>query len=198
MLPDSNTGKRALPVGARVSFRIEVQRIKGESNGRERAIEVVNEDMKQAPIDPTFREFGQVSFWDGDRGHVVRPNGDTLSFLAKNIVTQGIEELRVGSWLQYGVRVNRYLWSDEKQNFYHRVYARDICVCLENSEGSGPDSQPILPVEYIEPGSIEAQFLAATELPLSQPPVSLLSPQNRTKTLRELIAAGVRPVSGTV
>ncbi len=194
VIPDC-IGRRALPVGARVSFRIEMQSVKGESRGKERAVDVVNEDVEAASIDAsTHREFGQVTFWDGDRGHIVRPSGDTLVFLPKNVISEGLETIKVGGWLQYGVTVHRHLFNKEREQFRHRVYASDICVCLENSEDSDSTAQPILPIEFVEPGSIEAQFLEAEILPLAPPQSEKLAlgevylPSEKKMTLRALIA----------
>ena len=189
VVPDS-IGRRALPIGARVSCRIEIQAVKGESRGKERAVDVVNEDAEESSIDASsYREFGQVTFWDGDRGHVVRSSGDTLAFLPKNIISEGIETIKVGSWLQYGITVHRYLFNKERLQFRHRVYATDVCVCLDSED----DSQPVLPIEYVEPNSLEAHFLEAEELPLAPPepekiaPGEVYLPSEKKMTLRALI-----------
>jgi cold shock CspA family protein len=172
VIPDA-IGRRAMPIGTRVSFAVEMK------GGKERAFDVQNEDPSLSPIDPTsYREYGSVHWFSDDRGYITRPNGDSLIFLTKNVVSEGIESIKQGTWLYYGINRHTFLFDRATQKFRHRVYAENICVCLA------------------EPGSVEQFFLTAPELPLDEPtvPVSpvytsvLLSPNNRAKTLRQLIA----------
>jgi cold shock CspA family protein len=177
VIPDV-IGRRSLSVGARVSFRVE----SGRGGMHERAVEVRSE---LADIDPeSYREFGKVAWYDADRGHIQRPCGDTLAFLKKNVITEGVETISVGTWLQYGIKVDLFMFCEATGQFRHRVFARDIAVCPADK-----NSQPIPPVEFAEPGSFEAQFLAADVLPLSEPtrPARLWRPDEMKLPLREII-----------
>jgi cold shock CspA family protein len=186
-------GRRALSVGTRVSFRIEVN---GDGLG-ECAVDVRSEDPSLATIDAEhYREFGSVEYYDGDRGHIRRSCGDTLTFLKKNVVTEGVDTIAPGTWLQYAITRHNFLFSEEHQQFRHRVFARDIAVCLGSSNDLGSDSEPILPVEFVAPDSVEAHFLQADQA--DQLPITVGEPERlsagqiytaseRKLTLRELI-----------
>jgi len=191
VLPDV-IGRRGMPEGSRVSFEIADEH---KCDRRERAVNIRNEDPALVQIDPKqYREYGQIHRCDGDYGHVIRPNGDHLSFLVRNIVSEGRDTIQVGTWLNYGIVQHLFLFDKVAEQFRHRVFADNIFVCLE-----GENSQPMLPIEQAPPGSVEQFFMTAPELQLSEPSVPappasatytsvLLSPENRTKTLRQLIA----------
>jgi cold shock CspA family protein len=180
-------GRRALTVGTPVSFRVEP---KGDGI-RERAVDVRNEDPALANIDvKKYREFGKVEWYDADRGHIRRPCGDTVAFLKRNVITEGVETIRQGTWLQYGINRHLYLFDKERQRFRQRVYARDIAVCMEDA-----NSQPIPPIEQgVEPDSAEAYFMTAPELPLNEPesdrlkPSDVYLPSEKKMSLKQLIA----------
>lgn len=175
-------GQRAISEGARVSF------VLGIRNGRQEAVAVRNEDPTLSEIDPsTYVEQGQVHDFNGDVGHVVRPCGDHLVFLVKNVVSEGVETIQPGTWLQYSIVVERNRFHEQKLRFWNRVYATNIFVCLPNEE----------PEARYEPGSAEEFFARAPELPVSmpEPPAPepmveerVYSDQERHMTLRELIA----------
>src|SRR5690242_10339110 len=118
VLPDV-IGRRGMPEGTRVSFELAHER---RFDTRERAINVQNEDPALAEIDPkTYREFGQIHRCDGDYGHIIRPNGDHLSFLVRNIVSEGRETIQVGSWLNYSIVQHLFLFDKVAEQFRHRV-----------------------------------------------------------------------------
>ena len=128
MIPDS-LGRRALPFSVRVSFHIGHHSVKGQSQSKGAGrFEVRNLDAEGelASVDrSTHREVGQVSFLqDNDFGYILRPNRDRIPFLVRNVITEGAETIRVGSWLQYGIEVQRFCWSDRNAGFYHQVYAK--------------------------------------------------------------------------
>ena len=192
VVPDC-IGRRGLSPGTPVSFRVRP----GNPGQKDQAVDVRNEDPALANIDPaTHREFGRVATFLGDYGHIWRQCGDTIGFLVKNIITEGIEGICPGLWLEFGVTVQTYRFYEDIQRFGHRVFARDIAVGVR--EERQPQMASVSPDTPFDPDSIEAQWLAAAEAepapvmeatPQSLPVKSsatCLRPEFRRKTLREL------------
>jgi cold shock CspA family protein len=190
VVPDS-IGRRALPIGAPMSCRVVAR------GGRERAVDVRNEDPALQTLDPeTYREYGQVEVFNGDWGHIRRKNGDTLGFLRKNIVTEGVETVAPGTWLKYGITMRPFCFRKDLCEFRHQIFARDICICLdEQSRSQGePVSRADEPELHFAPGSAEGFFLHAPELPADELKVEpfrktgeIFTPVERQMTLRQLI-----------
>jgi len=91
-IPDA-INRRGIPEGSPVSFEIT-----GGRNGSEMAVQVRNEDPTLDQIDlTTYAEFGQVRTWNGSWGYLRRPDGDGLRFAAKNVISEGIETIQVGT-----------------------------------------------------------------------------------------------------
>ena len=185
IIPDL-IGRRGLCAGTPVSFLVKP----GGAGRCDEAFDVRNEDPALIQIDPaTYLEWGRVTFWNGDQGYIERPSGDTICFLAKNIVTEGVEDVCRGLWLQYGVMVRLYSFREDSQRFVHRVFARDISVSLRE------ERQLQMPLEAeitYPPGSFEERFLNAPELPPDELTTTkevgeIYTPAECKLTLRQLI-----------
>jgi len=170
VLPDL-INRRCIPAGSPVSFEIVAGR-----NGADAAVRVCNEDSGLEQIDPNnWNEFGRVRSWNGGWGYIARPSGDGLRFSAKNIVSEGIETIRVGTWLHY------HLGNVENDDGSIAWFAKQISVCVDPA----PEA---LPVE-----TVEDFFASASELPLEEmpkpeaSPLSIWSPAGRRMSLLDLI-----------
>lgn len=188
VIPDI-LGRRKMPIGTPVSFEIEDRR----SDKHESAKNVRNEDPALAQItDPdNYREVGKVRRWDGAEGtvksgRIERPNGDSILFGGDAVVSGGIETIRLGTRVEYGIDVRLFLFDKKSEEFYHRVAARDVVVVGKQPAVNSSSSY--------QPGSFEALFAAASELPVSESPVvgprkvgEIYTPKEKKTTLRDLI-----------
>jgi cold shock CspA family protein len=181
-------GRRGMPIGTPVSFEIDLNRI----DKHEHATNVRNEDPALAQIvDPeNYREIGKVRRWEGaegtvKRGRIERPNGDSILFGGDAVVSERLEDIRLGTRLEYGLDIRLFLFDLESEVFYHRVAAREVFVCERHPKSSSTSSY--------EPGSFESLFASAPELPLAEPTVmprkvgEIYTPQEKRTTLRDLI-----------
>jgi hypothetical protein len=127
-------------------------------------------------------EFSKVCFWDGfHHGYLDRGCGNSccsLPFFVKDIVTQGVEEIRLGDFVQHGVMPRGREGSG---------LSRACNVVLYESGFLPPVPEPVY-----EPGSIEEQFLLnaseeAEPQPTPAPEPSAFSPEEMKLSLREII-----------
>jgi hypothetical protein len=123
-------------------------------------------------------EFSRVCFWDGvHHGYLERSCGNaccSLPFFVKDIVTQGVEEIRLGDFVQHGVMPRGREGSGLSR----------ACNVILFEPGFTPEP------EYI-PGSIKEHFASLSDVPPDPPapaPVeTVYSAEERSLTLRELI-----------
>jgi cold shock CspA family protein len=171
IIPDS-IHRFYIPVGTRVTFRLSERPYK-------RVFDIENEDG-DFDVEHYFED-GVVEAFQEDKGygHIRRRSGDTLSFLVKNIVSEGVDTVRVGTWLRFQIHSRKFVFSDATGEFHHNGFAHNIFV-------------------LVEPGSVEEHFLNAQELPLDPPPSELLAlgdvytPSEKRMTIRELIAKSAK------
>ena len=100
-------GRLNLPAGTPVSFEI------GSLNGRPVAINVRNIDPSVAQIDlQSYFEIGTICEWGRSQrsGLILRPNGDTISLTADDIITEGESQIRQGTAVQYRVIDDEPRW----------------------------------------------------------------------------------------
>jgi hypothetical protein len=125
-------------------------------------------------------EFSKVVFWDGNHhGYLARGCGNaccSLPFFVKDIVTQGVEEIRLGDFVQHGV-----MHRGREGSGLSRA-----CNVILFEAGFVPPYDP-------EPGSIEEQFLLNAPEEAEPQPTSarvetpIYDEVERQMTLRELI-----------
>jgi hypothetical protein len=173
VIPDL-IARRLLTAETKVEFRIH----------EGRAVDVLS-------IDPTldtignpdaYREYGRVDQLAGDHFYIIRPSGDRINCLMKNVVSEGSELIERGTWVYYRPNCIPFRWSKDRRTFYNQIFANEVFVCLGNEA-----PEMIANALVIEPGSAEAAFLAAPELPLAEQEVSVYSPEDRKIPLRDLI-----------
>jgi cold shock CspA family protein len=168
--PDA-IGRRGFPVGTAVSFST------SSDGGKIRAIDVRSLDTEIADIDLSeYWEFALVKNWNPNEGfgYVQRECGDGLRFTRRSIISEGADEIVEGvTWLYF--QIGR----DEKEGGRIAWFACNISVCAAEQ-------------------TIEDQFLAAEELPVSESvfvaPViqkksdeTVLAPDTKNRTLKEII-----------
>jgi hypothetical protein len=157
------------------------------ADGKVRAENIMNLSA-QGLSSVSWREWSWITAWKPEKDGALavafleRENGDSIALFQSNILNfnEVKENIRTGLWVYHGVA------QDEQERWFATKAEIHFPDSNEVESSGSPESFELEPLD-----DISQHFVNVEKPPLDEKepePVSLFSPENRVKTLRQLIA----------